>query len=71
MYEYLGKVQDTLEEELVRIEQETDTDDVTKEGPFEGPSAEHFIRKDSDEDNLDSKPLYSGLLPLDLVLFKL
>ena len=59
--EYLTKIQDTLNEELVHIEQEIDTDDVTKEGPFEGPSAEHFnIQKESEDDNLDFKPLYSG-----------
>ena len=62
LYEYLAKIQDTLQDELVHIEQEIDTDDVTREGPiFEGPSVEHFIQKESDEDdNLDFKPLYSG-----------
>ena len=42
LYEYLAKIQDTLQEELVHIEQETDINDITKEGPFEGASPDHF-----------------------------
>lgn len=57
--EYLTKIQDTLHEELVYIEQEVDIEDVTKGETFEGPSYEDFTQKDSDE-NLDFKPLYSG-----------
>lgn len=62
LYEYLAKIQDTLHEELVHIEQETGINDITKEGPFEGPSADHFnIQKESDGDNnQDIKPLYPG-----------
>ena len=60
--EYLTKVQDTLHEELVHIEQDVDTEDVPNGETFEGPSYEDFSQKDSvdNDDNLDFKPLHSG-----------
>ena len=61
LYEYLANIQDTLHEELLHIEQETDINDITKEGPFEGPSADHFnVQKESEDSNQDFKPLYPG-----------
>ena len=61
--EYLTKIQDTLHEELVHIEQDVDAEDVPNGETFEGPySYEDFTQKDSvdNDDNLDFKPLYSG-----------
>ena len=45
----------------MHIEQETDINDITKEGPFEGPSADHFnVQKESEDSNQDFKLLYPG-----------
>ena len=59
----MTKIQDTFHEELVHIEQEVDTEDVPEGETFEGPSYEDFTQKDSadNDDNLDFKPLYSGV----------
>lgn len=64
LYEYLAKIQDTLHEELVHVQQEMSeiyTEDVTKEGTLEGPNFEHFTQNESEnDDNADFKPLYPG-----------
>lgn len=40
---------------------EINTEDVTKEGTFEGPNFEHFMQNENGkDDNADFKPLYPG-----------
>ena len=59
LQEYLTKIQDTLHEELVHVEQEASTEEETMEDTFKLPTC-GTDKESENQDNFDRKPLYPG-----------